>query len=106
GFSVERDPQVLRGTAGLLHDVCAGYTPDAQVLVLNAAQLLAAPVTQLFAQLRSVNGDVTLASDHHHCATGVMLLTVKTLREVPAVGFYDLKEQLLPRLMDQGYSVK
>src|SRR5687768_87824 len=41
---VERDPSELRGTGGLLKDLCRGYDDADLVLVANAAQILLDPL--------------------------------------------------------------
>jgi N-acetylglucosaminyldiphosphoundecaprenol N-acetyl-beta-D-mannosaminyltransferase len=95
-FSLERDPAEYRGTGGLLASIAVEYDDDDLILVANAAQLLLDPLAALFKALRRTGGAVGLTSDRDGAPGGVMLVTCRTLRLIPAIGFVDMKEQALP----------
>jgi N-acetylglucosaminyldiphosphoundecaprenol N-acetyl-beta-D-mannosaminyltransferase len=95
-FSLERDADEYRGTGGLLASIAIEYDDDDLILVANAAQLLLDPLAALFKALRRTGGAVGLMSDRDGTPGGVMLLTCRTLRLIPPIGFVDMKEQALP----------
>jgi hypothetical protein len=103
-FRVERDLSEYRGTGGVLRDLAAGYADDDLILVCNAAQILLDPLVALATALDRKEGDVTLVSHDNGTPSGVHLITCKTLRMIPDVGFVDMKEQALP-LIASKYDV-
>jgi hypothetical protein len=90
------DPQELRGTGGVLHDITAGYPDDAHVLVASAATLLMEPLERVVGQLVSCGSDAALCSDEAGTPGSLMLIRTRSLRSISAVGFVDLKEQAMP----------
>jgi N-acetylglucosaminyldiphosphoundecaprenol N-acetyl-beta-D-mannosaminyltransferase len=103
-FRVERDLSEYRGTGGVLHDLAKDYADDDLVLVCNAAQILMDPLAAITTALDRKEGDVTLVSHNDGTPSGVMLVSVKTLRMIPETGFVDMKEQALP-LIASKYDV-
>ena len=103
-FRVERDLSESRGTGGVLRDLAADYADDDLVLVCNAAQILLDPLAAIATALHKKEGDVTIVSHNDGTPSGVQLITCKALREIPEVGFVDMKEQALP-LIAQKYDV-
>ena len=104
-FRVERDLSDYRGTGGVLHDLGAAYDDDDLILVANAAQVLLDPLTGIAAALQHKGGDVAVVSHEDGTPSGIMLVTCKTLRLIPATGFVDMKEQALP-LIASKYDVR
>jgi N-acetylglucosaminyldiphosphoundecaprenol N-acetyl-beta-D-mannosaminyltransferase len=100
-FRVERDLSEYRGTGGVLHDLAADYADDDLILVCNAAQVLVDPLPAIATALDRKEGDVTLVSHNDGTPSGVQLLSCKTLRMIPDVGFVDMKEQALPLIAMQ-----
>lgn len=101
----EQDSSELRGTAGALRDCAAvGHDPDDYLLVVNAAQLLTEPLSDLAADLLSRNADVAVTSGLDGVPSGVMLLRARCLDAIADVGFVDMKEQALP-LIARRYDV-
>jgi hypothetical protein len=95
---VERDASEYRGTAGALRDLCEDFADDDHVLVGNASQC---PDEGLLPRLISgaLPGDgVTLGVGRDGAPSGLMLVRTGALRNIPRVGFIDLKEQALPRI--------
>ncbi len=95
---VERDTSDYRGTGGLLADVTLDYSDDDLILVGNAAQVLLEPLTALLLALRKTGGALSVVDHRDGTASGLMLVTCRTLRLIPSVGFVDMKEQALPAI--------
>ena len=104
-FRVERDQSEYRGTGGVLRDLAQQYADDDLILVANAAQILIDPLVSLANTLDSRQGDVGIISHRDGTPSGIMLVTCKTLRLVPATGFIDMKEQAMP-LIAGKYAVE
>ena len=105
GITAEFDPAELRGTGGVLRDLAEAYADDDLLLVANAAQLLVEPLHAVAEQAAERAGDVTVVGDVDGTPASLLLVTCRALRDLPAVGFVDLKEQALP-LMAKRYDVR
>lgn len=95
-LSVERDPYSFRGTGGVLRDLGAAYADDDYLLVANAGQLLCEPLSNLTEELLHCASDVAVVSHTDGTPSGLMLVRCGALRDIPAAGFSDMKEQALP----------
>lgn len=104
-FTVERDLSEYRGTGGVLHDLAGEYADEDLLLVCNAGQVLMEPLTVIARALRHKGADVALVAHDDGTPSGAMLVRVKTLRHISAVGYVDMKEQALPRIA-QEFSVR
>jgi len=104
-FRVERDLSEYRGTGGVLHDLAQDYQDDDVLLIANAAQLLLDPMSRVLMALRRKHADIAVISHEDGTPSGIMLVTRKTLRLLPASGFVDMKEQGLP-LIASKYDVR
>lgn len=104
-YTVERDASEYRGTGGVLRDLAQGYDDDDLILVATASQVLLDPLQALSAALAHKGGDVTLISHRDGTPSGLMLLRAGTLRLIPSIGFFDMKEQALP-LLAQKHDVR
>jgi N-acetylglucosaminyldiphosphoundecaprenol N-acetyl-beta-D-mannosaminyltransferase len=104
-FRVERDQSEYRGTGGVLRDLALKYDDNDLILVANAAQILLDPLTALATTLDQRRGDIGIISHRDGTPSGIMLVTVKTLRLIPETGFIDMKEQAMP-LIAQNYAVE
>jgi N-acetylglucosaminyldiphosphoundecaprenol N-acetyl-beta-D-mannosaminyltransferase len=100
-FSLERDASEYRGTGGLLASIAVDYEDDDLILVANAAQLLMDPLAAMFRALRQTGGVVSVASHRDGTPSGMMLVTCRSLRLIPPMGFVDMKEQALPLIADR-----
>ena len=105
GIISESDPSDLRGTGGVLRDLAEAYADDDMLLVANAAQVLVEPLAGVAADAAESGGDVTVVANADGTPASVMLISCRALRELPAVGFVDLKEQGLP-LMAKRHDVR
>ena len=96
-FSVERDPYDYRGTGGVLHDLAeAYYDDDDYILVANGAQVVIGSLLDHATALADKGSDVVVAAHRDGTPSGLMLVRCGTLRDIPAAGFVDMKEQALP----------
>src|SRR5579859_5443849 len=92
-LSVERDPSELRGTGGLLRDIAQGYRDDDWLLVANAVQVLWTPLALLATDLAEQSAPVAVVSHSEGTPSGIMLVRCGCLRDIPDIGFVDMKEQ-------------
>ena len=97
-FRVERDLSEYRGTGGVLRDLARDYDDEDLILVANAAQILMDPLPSIVSALHRLGGDVTVVSHEDGTPSGIMLVTCKTLRQIPESGYVDMKEQALPEI--------
>ena len=104
-FRVERDQSEYRGTGGVLRDLALKYDDNDLILVANAAQILLDPLVALATTLDQRRGDVGIISHRDGTPSGIMLVSVKTLRLIPETGFIDMKEQAMP-LIAQSFAVE
>ena len=96
------DDGEYRGTAGVLHDLAVkrGFADDDLVLVASAGQLLLDPLAAVARALAAKRADVAIAGHDDGTPSGLMLVRVAALRDVPVEGYHDMKEQHLPKIAD------
>lgn len=97
--NTKRDSMSLRGTGGVLRDLAMQYNADDYLLIANGAQVLLEPLSDLTIKLANHESDVALISDAQGTPSGLMLIRCGVLEKIPAVGFVDLKEQVLPGIV-------
>lgn len=97
-LSVEYDPHEYRGTAGILRDVSIDYDDDDYIVVASAAQILLEPMEKLVCELASKANDISFVAHDDGTPCGLMLIRCGCLREIPAIGYIDLKEQAFPEI--------
>lgn len=105
GLIIEKEPKSLRGPAGIVRDLCVDYSRDSHVLIVEAARYLCVPLNRMIWEHFERGADVTIASCEDDSPAGVYLLRCGTLDLVPSVGFMDLKEQWLRRVLDAAQKV-
>lgn len=96
GVCVVRDPAEYRGTAGLVRDLTAGYADDDRVLVAPANQIPRETFAEMLKALARHDEAVCLVPHAGGDFAAAFLLRCARLRDVPEVGFVDLKEQAIP----------
>lgn len=101
---VRHDESEFRGPAGAIRDAAVDVEPDSYVLVVEGASFLRQPIGRLFCDPKeSVSAVVGVNSD---CSpAGLYLLRRDLLDLVPAIGFMDLKEQMLSQAKDAGHRI-
>lgn len=97
--SVVPDQAPYRGPAGVLRDAAAGFPDGATILVAESSRIVATPLRPFVQHHFSQNADVTVGVNPDGAPAGIFLIRAGTLSVVPAVGFMDLKEQLLSKLV-------
>jgi hypothetical protein len=103
--SIERDPFDYRGTGGVLRDLAGAYGDDDVLVVANAAQVLLEPLTGIVFELAEMAADVAFVSYVDGTVGGIFLVRCAALRNLPAAGFVDMKEQALPAIA-RSHTVK
>jgi mannose-1-phosphate guanylyltransferase len=95
---LERDPFDYRGAGGVLRDVAAEYQDEDYLLVANSSQVLMQPLAELAGAMAERAGDVVIVSHADGTPSGLSLVRCGAVRDVPATGFVDFKEQALPAI--------
>src|SRR5688500_8775949 len=95
---VERDPFEYRGAGGVLRDAAADYEDDSYLLVANAAQVLIEPLRGVVESMAATRSDLCVLANLDGTPSGLFFVRCGALRELPAAGFIDLKEQALPAI--------
>jgi hypothetical protein len=103
---IEEDRQEFRGPAGAVKDACADYPHDSIVLVVEAARYIAGNLSPMVAEHIERNADITVGCNPDNSPAGVFLVRCKTLELVPPIGFMDLKEQWLGKVVEAGLNVR
>lgn len=99
-----QDP-LPRGPAGCIKDSEA-FVQGETFAVINAACLFDEPVASLADRHRRQGNHLTVFCVPHSSAPcGVYVCEPEILDHIPAVGYCDIKEQLIPRLIDRGLRV-
>ena len=93
---VVRDPSEYRGTAGVVKDLTMPFDPQDRVLVSMANQIQREPLQEVFSALCGAPESVSVVPHAGGEVAGMFLLRCARLRDVPEVGFVDLKEQAIP----------
>ena len=101
---VVREPASWRGTGGIIRDLCPDGSGRA-LLVVEANCLPPASLQSLVGTLDDQTQGVvgTTADDE---PTGLYLFEPATLEVIPRIGYFDLKEQLLPALNTSGSRIR
>ncbi len=92
------DPNDLRGTAGALRDHCRQFRDDDHVLVATASQCPDPGLLARFVSAADLSAGVSIAAGERRAPSGCMLIRCAALREIPEIGFIDLKEQALEEI--------
>ena len=104
--SLLHDRTEHRGTAGTLLDFLGEFPNQNDVLVIEGTTTPPENPHQLF-DARFVSDEVAgvLGRTTTSEPAGMMLLKRRVIDLVPEIGFFDLKEQLLPRVLERGYTI-
>ncbi|MBK7405906.1 MAG: hypothetical protein IPJ41_15120 [Phycisphaerales bacterium] len=99
------DRSDYRGPAGALRDACERMAPETTIIAAEAARCCLADLGQMLAQHVRSEADATVARNADESPSGLYVFSRAMLDEVPHVGFMDLKEQWLARLVAKGRRV-
>ncbi len=101
------EPASWRGAAGILRDVSDDLGDDDLVLAIEGSAFPAtdlAVVAACVAGAPALGGVIAATADGR--PSGVAAFRRPALRLTPDIGYFDLKEQLLPRLHERGGDVR
>lgn len=93
---IVRDPGEYRGTAGVVKDLSRDFGQSDWLLVAAANQIHQEPLAEVFEALCEGGESVSIVPSGGSEIAGMFLLRCARLRDVPDVGFVDLKEQAIP----------
>jgi hypothetical protein len=105
GLICEYEPNAMRGPGGLLHDVCRDYDTNDHVVVVEAARYFSTGLAGMLLTHMDDGADVTVAVNEDQSPAGAYVIRCGALTDMADIGFTDLKEQWLPGLQAQNYSV-
>lgn len=97
-FTVARDSSAYRGTAGVLRDLSETLDDDDFLLVGSASQCPDEGVIDHLVTSARPSDAVTLCAGPDGGTNGLTLVRCGAIRDIPAIGYVDLKEQALPRI--------
>jgi hypothetical protein len=101
---VVAEPASWRGTGGLIRDLCRD-DPDRGIMVVEAHCLPPASLDGLLQALDDSTHGVVATTDDEEPA-GLYVFDQTALKPIPAIGYFDLKEQLLPALNRRGCQIR
>ncbi|MCL4211574.1 MAG: hypothetical protein HRU76_14775 [Phycisphaeraceae bacterium] len=105
-IEVVRDPRDWRGSAGVVRDLLnPRLEDDDTIMVVEAGCLPPASLKQAL-ETRTGSTWVVVGATSGLAPAGVFACGMEALREAPDVGYCDLKEQLIPRLIRRGVDVR
>jgi hypothetical protein len=94
-----------RGAGGLLRDASADAPPDALVVVVETSTMPPASLAAVAAAFDAgIDGVVGVCGADQ--PAGVYAFTREAIEHIPHVGYFDLKEQFLPRLFEADLVVR
>lgn len=99
------DKSDYRGPAGALRDACERLHPDTTILAAEAARCCTANLSELVTFHVQRGVEVTVGRNADESPAGLYVLSRRMLDRVPQVGFMDLKEQWLSKLVGGGVEV-
>jgi hypothetical protein len=106
-IEVIAEPASWRGAGGIVRDVTEGLPDDAVILVCEGTRLPPCSLQPLLTAIDS-NGDPRAVGAVGVCGdqpAGVYAFRRKAVNVAPKVGYFDLKEQFLPALANDGERV-
>ena len=102
GVELVEDQADYRGPAGSLCDACRDIAPEQSILVGEATRFLGTGLSSMLEAHVESNADVTVACNRDRTPAGVYMIKRRLLDLVPALGFMDLKEQWLGKVVGSG----
>ncbi len=100
------DPAPWRGPGGLIYDICSRWEAPESVLVGEAACLPPRDAAQFAVAVAQSSGSGLVASTPSRQPAGLYAFSREAVAAIPSVGYFDIKEQLLPRLYEDGLEVR
>ena len=98
------EPAGHRGPAGVLRDIALGLVHDFYV-VGEVTSLPPNSIDAILVELGTNSTVMTIGMSDNRRPIGVYGFTRHSLEAIPDLGFFDVKEQLIPALIDRGGTV-
>ena len=99
------EPRRWRGTAGVIRDSIRESSANLPVVVVEAAALPPPGATSIVGTL-AAGAAAAIGIDDDTQPAGIYAFQPDVLEMIPTVGFYDIKEQLLPHLYAHGRAAR
>jgi hypothetical protein len=96
------EPTAWRGPAGIIADVTSDVPPDGLVVAVEANGVAPASLAPLLEPLERGEADGVIGSAPDGAPNGLCALRRRLFEVAPAVGYFDLKEQMLPAINRAG----
>jgi NDP-sugar pyrophosphorylase family protein len=104
-LTIERDPAGFRGPGGVIRDLSVDYPGESTVLVGEASRFVSCDISELVREHRRKNADATVGMNSDGSPAGVIAIRRSALDYIGPVGFVDLKEQWLTKVISSGGAV-
>jgi len=101
GLELLTEQRRYRGPAGAVRDVCGEGDPDAWIAVIEGNRYFGESLSPVVARATG-DADVVVGANPDRTPSGVYLLRRRVIEMTPRLGFLDLKEQLLKKLIAAG----
>lgn len=106
GWSLRPDASSYRGPAGVVRDATLDLSPDDHVLVGEASRAVGDCILELLRTHAATGADATIGVNPDHSPAGILVLRRRTLECIPDVGYMDIKEQFLPKIVSLGFNIR
>jgi len=101
-----RDPEPYRGPAGAARDAWESLGRPGRVVIVEGNRWHGGALPTLMESHSRTGADVTVGVCPDGSPAGVYVAEGGAVASIPGVGFVDLKEQWLPKVRDDGRSVR
>lgn len=101
GIELRTEKRRYRGPAGAVRDVCGEGDANAWIAVVEGNRYFGESLAPIAARATD-DADVVVGTNPDRTPSGVYLLRRRVIEMTPELGFLDLKEQLLKKLIAAG----
>lgn len=106
GIRIMCDEDLYRGPAGAARDAWERLGAPARVVIGDGDRWVGASLRRLQEHHERSGADVTVGMNQDQSSAGVYIADPTALDCIPRVGYVDLKEQWLPRVLSSGLDVR
>ena len=102
------DSSEYRGPAGVLRDASDSIKDDGARLVIEHTRLLgeAGELRSVYESHLSGDQSITIATNPDGSFAGILIADPDAIQIIPTIGFMDIKEQWIPAVQANGFSVR
>lgn len=100
------EPKPFRGPAGAVLDVCPKMDDDGVVLILEGGRFASGSLLPLLLAHCQSGAMATVGRNSDKTPAGVYVVRREMMDFIPGMGFFDLKEQWLGKLMEEECDVR